>query len=429
MRRIKIVVIGAGSTYTPEIIEGLINAKERLEVGELALMDIDARKLDIVGGFSERMLKAAGMNCVCTRTTELESALYGAHYVLVQIRVGGMAARILDEKIPLKYGLIGQETTGIGGFFKGLRTIPELMKISGLMQQLCPAAFLINFSNPSGMVAQALLDHGKTPAIGLCNVPVNMLSRIRRELELPDAEIEYVGLNHLSWVTAIKSGGKDYLQEASLAGGNFLELKNLSDVDFDPGCIRMAGGIPNSYLSYYYYREKELKKLLTREKTRGEMCAGIERELLEIYSSTGEAVKPELLNQRGGALYSTAAVTLLEAIENNKKELHVVNIKNNGALPFMEEGDVVEIPAVMGADGAHPVPVKYFGNRHIITMMRTIKQYERHAVNAALYGDVDEAMRALCIHPLIGDYVAARDCFQELLKAHSPYLPQFGIGR
>ena len=425
MRRIKITVIGAGSTYTPEIIEGLIGVRDRLDVGELALMDIDRRKLDIVGGFSARMLEAAGMSCCCTRTTDLESALYGADYVLVQIRVGGMAARILDERIPLKYGLIGQETTGIGGFFKGLRTIPELVKISNLMERLCPAAFLINFSNPSGMVAQALLNHSKIKTIGLCNIPVSMLSRIRSDLGLPDAEIEYVGLNHLSWVTAIKSGGRDYFQEAALAGSNFLELKNLSDVEFDHGCIRMAGGIPNSYLSYYYYREKERMKLLTREKTRGEMCAEIERELLEIYSSDGPAVKPGLLGKRGGALYSTAAVTLLEAIENNKKEIHVVNIKNNGALPFMEEEDVVEIPAVVGADGACPVPVERFGNEHIIAMMRTVKQYERHAINAALYGDVDEAMRALCIHPLIGDYTVAKECFHEMLMAHSAYLPQF----
>ena len=239
---LKIAIIGAGSTYTPELIEGLINKRDSLPVKELYLMDIDERKLNIVGGLAKRMIEAADMDVNVVMTDDLDGSLINADFVLVQIRVGKLPARILDEKIPLKYGLIGQETNGIGGFFKGMRTIPVMIDIAKRMEKLCPDAWLINFSNPSGMIAQALLTHTKIKTMGLCNVPINMISSVKQKLGLENAEVEYVGLNHLTWITSIKHNGKDYLQEAIEQGINSEAMKNIPASGFTPELIKTVGG-------------------------------------------------------------------------------------------------------------------------------------------------------------------------------------------
>ena len=210
----KIAIIGSGSTYTPELIEGIINKRDSLPVTELYLMDIDKRKLDIVGGLCERMIKHAGLNCKVVLTMDYDEALKDADFVMAQIRVGKLPARVLDEKIPLKYNLIGQETCGIGGFFKALRTIPAMLDIVERMERLCPNAWLINFSNPSGIIAQALLTKTNIKMMGLCNVPINAIDSVKRRLDLPNADVEYIGLNHLAYITAIRDNGYDYLEEA-----------------------------------------------------------------------------------------------------------------------------------------------------------------------------------------------------------------------
>lgn len=427
MRSIKIVIIGSGSTYTPELIEGFINRKESLPLSSLYLVDIDERKRRIVGDLCRRMLRAQGITCPVVQTGDLEEALAGADFVLVQIRVGKLACRVMDEKIPLTYNLIGQETCGIGGMFKALRTIPVMMHICEKIEALCPNAWLINFSNPSGIVTQALLNHTKVKMMGLCNVPYNMFKSIREQMRLPqDAFIEYVGLNHLSWLTAIDDHGTDRLKEAIAKGINSEAMKNIPAQGFDQELIQKVGAIPSSYMEYYYFREKKLKLLKEAPQTRGEKCMEIEEELLALYSDNELHVKPDQLEKRGGANYSEVAVSLVNAIHNDLDEVHVVNILNHGALPFMADDDAIEIGAVIGKNGAKPIPVsKDFSNPHIAAYMRMVKAYERETVTAALYGDQDAAMRALMINPLVGDYNVAKSCFEEMLRAHRAFLPQF----
>lgn len=424
-KKLKISIIGAGSTYTPELIEGILKRKESLPITELVLMDIDARKLDIVGRLCERMILAEQLTCRVVRTADLDEALRDADFVLGQIRVGKLAARILDEKIPLKYNLIGQETCGIGGFFKAMRTIPVMLGIAQRMKELCPDAWLINFSNPAGILTEALLNHSEINMLGLCNVPFNMFKSIRETLQLDHPEITYLGLNHLSWITAIEQDGKDYLKQALEMGLNSEAMKNIPSSGFSKELIQMVGAIPSSYLEYYYFKNKKLDLLRSSELSRGEKCVQIEEELLQIYSDAALHTKPELLSSRGGANYSEVAISLVDAIYNDKQEVHVVNVLNRGALDFMEDTDAVEVRAVIGRDGAKPIKVEGFENRHIIDYMRMVKAYERETVSAAVTGSEDAAMRALLMNPLVGDYDAAYACFQELKEAHKAYLPQF----
>ena len=428
MRKLKIAVIGAGSTYTPELIEGIINRKDILPVTDIVLMDIDKRKLDIVSSLAHRMITHSGLTCSFEATENLETALDNADFVFAQIRVGKLPARVLDEKIPLKYNLIGQETTGIGGFFKALRTIPVLMNISEKMKTLCPDAWMINFSNPSGINGQALLNYTDTKMMGLCNGPIGMLSTPQWALGLDkeSTEVDYVGLNHLSYITSIRNrnDGRDYMREA--IEGNDEILDKLDGAQgFSKEIIKLAGGIPSGYLNYFYRPRYNLEKLLASKTSRGEDCLEIEERLLEMYQDANLYVKPAELSKRGGAMYSEVAVSLAESLWTDNKAVHVVNILNNGAIDFMENDDVLEISATVGKDGAVAIPLKTPVSRHIKSMMRTVKTYERYAVEAAIHGSKDDAIRALMSNPLIGDTDAAKACFEEMLEAHKAYLPQF----
>ncbi len=425
MQKLKIAIIGAGSTYTPELIEGVINRNSSLPVTELLLMDIDERKLNIVGGLCRRMVEKAGLKISFKLTMDLTEALRDADFVLAQIRVGKLPCRILDEKIPLKYGLIGQETTGIGGFFKALRTIPVMLEIAKQMEALCPQAWLINFSNPSGILAQALQNHTKIKTLGLCNVPINMFAEVGQSLGKSDLDIEYIGLNHLSFITGIRHQGEDLLCEALSQGVHGQGMKNIPLQGFSTELIQTIGAIPSSYLEYFYYREDKLKHLMEEEQCRGEVCVEIEERLLEQYQQETLADKPKELEKRGGARYSEAAISLVDAIYNDKHEVHVVNVLNQGALDFMAWDDTVEVAAVIGKSGAVPVPVPHFANTNVMELMKVVKAYERHTVKAAMDGDDDEAMRALLIHPLVGDYNKAKQCYEEMKQAHKAYLPNF----
>ncbi len=278
-------------------------------------------------------------------------------------------------------------------------------------------ANLINFSNPSGIIAQAILNNSKIKMVGLCNIPINMLRKVE-ELIGPNTQITYVGLNHLSWITSVLENNKEVIHTLydSFYSENVLNKYS-----------QLFSAIPCGYLEYFYGRTRKLNELLEKatSKTRGEECIEIENELLDIYADEDLHIKPEVLNKRGGALYSEAAVSLINAIENDLNEIHVVNLKNLGALPWMEYDDVVEIPTKITREGFHPCPVEHFNNAHIQDMMRTVKAYEKHTVNAALTGDKDEALYALAINPLIGDVEVAKKCLDEMLESNRKYLPQF----
>lgn len=422
---LKVAVIGAGSTYTPELVDGILTRREIFPVTELVLMDIDVRKLGIVGRLAQRMARHADDTLAVRMTEDLDDALRGASFVMVQIRVGKLPARHLDESIPLQHDLIGQETTGIGGFFKGLRTIPVMMGIAERMRALCPDAWMINFSNPSGMVAEALLRHADVRMMGLCNVPISMIRSAREAVGDGEATVETVGLNHLSWITSVRSQGREMLGELIAKGYAGKRPANLPKSAFDVGCLEAAGGIPNSYLLYFYYRKRRLEELKAEKRTRAEVCMEIEEELLALYADEGLYVKPALLDKRGGHLYSEAAVSLAEAIYNDTGAVHTVNVRNGGVLPYLEEDEVAEIACRIGKDGATPLPIESAGTRHMIEMIRTVKAYERLAVEAALTGDRAQAMAALLTHPLVGDYAQGKACFDALLEAHRAYLPQF----
>ena len=421
----KVAVIGAGSTYTPELVDGILRRREILPVEELVLMDIDERKLRIVGALAQRMAAHVDEKLRVRLTMDLDDALDKATFVMAQIRVGKLPARHLDESIPPTFGLIGQETTGIGGFFKGLRTIPVMMDIAGRMAARCPDAWLINFSNPSGMIAEALLRHTSVRMMGLCNVPINMSASARKAVGDENAQIESVGLNHLSWITSVKSHGKECLGDLLDQGYAGEKPANIPKSNFDRECLLACGGIPNSYLLYYYDRQERLRHQQEQEKTRAQVCMEIEEELLKLYVDEGLYEKPALLDKRGGHLYSEAAVSLAEAIYNDTGACHVVNVQNGGVLPYLEKEEVAEIACAIGKNGATPLPVQAQGTRHMVALIRTVKAYERLAVEAALTGSREAALAALMIHPLVGDYPRARDCFDALLKAHAQYLPQF----
>ncbi|MBQ4338101.1 MAG: 6-phospho-beta-glucosidase [Clostridia bacterium] len=424
MKEITVAVIGSGSTYCPELIDGFLKAKDSLKLKKISFMDIDERKRTIVGNLCIRMLKAEGVDCETVLTDDLDTALQGADFVVTQIRVGKLPARHIDETIPLKYNLIGQETTGIGGFFKALRTIPVIKNICDRIEAICPDAWLINFTNPSGIITDFVLNNTNVKCIGLCNVPIDMLDDTK-EITGDDSDITYVGLNHLSWITSVKVGGEEQLDKLIEQGFSPKVMKNIQDDGFSLETLAAIHAIPSSYLQYYYCRNAKLAHLHEGEKSRAQKCMEIEEELLEMYSDEGLYVKPALLDERGGHKYSLVAVSLINSIANDTNEEQVVNIKNGNTLPFLHPDDVVEISAKVGKNGAVPVPVEEIKNRHIIGLMSIVKEYERYTVEAAKTGSNEAALNALLVHPLVGDWEAATKCFEEMKEAHKDYLPQF----
>jgi len=426
-KKLKIAIIGAGSTYTPELIDGFIRLRDEIPIGEIAFMDIDERKRSIVGGLCVRMLHRAAMGCEAVLTGDLDTAVRNADFVVTQIRVGRLPARILDEKIPMKYGFLGQETTGIGGFMKAQRTIPVLCHIADRIRALAPQAYLVNFTNPSGIVTEAVRKHGFDRIIGLCNVPVNMYSSIEEQLPGGPVSMDYVGLNHLSWVYYVERDGVDITADVIRQGVKSERMKNISPSELDLQVTAVAGAVYSPYLEYYYDRRGKIRHSEQSPKCRGEECMEIEEQLLALYSNEELCCKPEQLERRGGHRYSEAAVNLIRDICQNSGRTHVVNVPNQGTLPFLLPDDVVEIACRIDRDGAHPLSLHPVDNSHIRTMMQVVKEYERQTVLAGLTGDRTAAMRALIIHPLIGDFPAAKQCLEEMLVANRAYLPQYSF--
>ena len=424
MKEINVAVIGSGSTYCPELIDGFLKAQDSLKLKRIVFMDIDDRKRTIVGNLCIRMLKAAGVDCETLLTDDLDTALQGADFVVTQIRVGKLPARHLDETIPLKYNLIGQETTGIGGFFKAQRTIPVMKHICDRIEAICPNAWLINFTNPSGIITEFVLNNTNVKCIGLCNVPIDMIDDIKEDVG-DDMDYTYVGLNHLSWMTSVKVKGEELIEKLLAEGFTPKVMANIKDDGFSIETLKAIHAIPSSYLQYYYCRNAKLKHLLEGDKSRAQVCMDIEEDLLEMYSDEGLYVKPALLDQRGGHKYSLVAVNLINSIANDTGDLQVVNIKNGNTIPFLNPDDVIEVAAYVGKDGAVAKPVGEINNKHIIGMMRIVKEYENLTVKAAKDGDEEAALNALLVHPLVGDWEAATKCFNEMKEAHKDYLPQY----
>jgi len=422
MRELKAAIIGAGSTYTPELIEGFIDRQNSLNFRSFYLMDINKEKLDIVGALAQRMLTSKGFSGKVVLTQDLDEALTGADYIFAQIRVGGLAARIRDEKIPLKYGLLGQETTGAGGFMKAIRTLPVMLDMAKRIENLAPDAWLVNFSNPSGIVAEALLNHSNIKMIGLCNCFINMHADIAKTIGTKDFDYEYIGLNHLSWITSVIVNGENILEQLGKPSG--AAMKNVPSVEYDNELVSAIKALPSSYLSYYYLRDEQLKHCADAKKTRGEVCVELETSLLKQYSNPALQEKPKELEERGGSLYSTAAVSVVDAIENDKNEYHVINVKNNGALSFLEDSDIIEAKCTVNRKGAFPAAVKKPDNPYIIGLIQAVKAYEKLTVRAVVNGSRADALAALMVHPLIGDYRKAKGVIDEMFEANADYVPK-----
>lgn len=398
----KIAVIGGGSTYTPELIEGFIERAAKLGLTELALMDIDPERLSVVGGFAQRMVAHAGDPFRVTLTENRTVALDGASFVATQFRVGKQAARHQDILLGLRHDLIGQETTGIGGMAKALRTLPVIFDICDDMDRVCPEAWLINFTNPSGLVTEAILNHtGRQKAIGLCNVPLEMKMTIAKHLGVADTDIDMdiVGLNHLGWVRKITVHGEDIT-------AGLLELlaseegpKNIPDMDFEPELIHALGAVPLYYNRFYYNTERVLEQLKAKPKTRAEEVMEVEEKLLAKYRDPSIVTKPEELGERGGAFYSKIAIDVMDAIVNDLGLAHAVNVRNQGAIPGLPDDVVVETMATIDKNGATPRPTWEVDESMLALLLRA-KMYEILTIKAAKNHSYHDAFKAMFTNPV-----------------------------
>ncbi|MCZ1181188.1 6-phospho-beta-glucosidase [Alkalihalobacillus clausii] len=432
---LKVVIIGGGSSYTPEIIEGFIERYERVPISEIVLVDIEAgaKKLAIVEALSKRMIEKSGYPIHVRSSFNRQHALENADFVTTQIRVGGLEAREKDERIPLEHGLVGQETNGAGGIFKAFRTIPVLLEIADDIHRICPQAWMINFTNPAGIVTEALLHHSlHKKVIGVCNIPFNMKTGIAEMFSCPveQVEIEFMGMNHFVFGKRVFIRGEDHTNEAlaKLTADNVhYSPANIVSLGWSKEFVRALQLLPNPYHMYYFQTEDVLKRDLAAFKehgTRAQIVKQVEESLFVTYENPALAEKPKELEQRGGAYYSETACNLVESLYTNKQDIQTVNTRNNGSIRDLPDDAVVEINAVITKEGPRPLAV---GNiplqvKGIISQM---KAFEQLVIKAALSGDYDDAYNALVMNPLVADEKKATAILDKLLEAHKDHLPQF----
>lgn len=435
MSGLKIVVIGGGSSYTPELIEGLLNRYHEMPVASLWLVDIEEgkEKVEIIAGLARRMIAKAGLTIEVVATLDRESALRDADFVCSQFRAGCLDARISDERISLKYGLIGQETNGLGGFANACRTIPIALEIAADMERLCPDAWLLNFTNPSWMVTEAILRHSRIKAVGLCNVPVIMQKGITTLLQCADEKevvMQVAGLNHFIFVRQILHKGKEWLPEVIAeinAGRDPLVPRNIPPFRWPSHLLQGLGMIPCAYLRYYYMKDDLLRQELAEaggEGTRGEVVKQLEKILFDQYRDPHLAVKPKALEGRGGQYYSEAACELMNAIYNDKRIIMHVNTRNNGAINGLPDDCAVEVSSLITASGPLPLNVAPFPE-DTLRLLQLMKSFERLTIEAALTGNRHTAWRALMLNPLIVSGEKLELALDEVIAENRQWLPAF----
>lgn len=433
---LKIATIGGGSSYTPEFVEGIIKRYKELPVRELWLVDIEAgkEKLEIVGNLAKRMVKKAGVPIDIHLTLNRREALKDANFVTTQLRVGLLAARAKDERIPLSHGFMGQETNGAGGLFKGLRTVPVILDIANEMQELCPKAWLINFTNPAGMVTEALARYSKhRKFLGLCNVPIGMENGIASILGIDKSRvrIDFAGLNHMVYGFNIWIDGENKTQEVMnkyIENSQSINMKNITAMEWDSEFIKSFKLMPCPYHKYYYKTKDMLKDELEKfekGKTRAEEVIETEKELFELYKEPSLKDKPKQLEKRGGAYYSDAACNLISSIYNDKGDLQVVNTFNNGTVKDFPDEYIIEVTAKITKDG--PIPHKFINEfpTQIKGLISQIKQFEILGAEAAVEGSYEKALLAMITNPLIVNDFEGHKLLDEMLEAHKEYLPNF----
>ena len=427
----KITVIGGGSTYTPELVNGFLARVESLPLKELCLMDIDSERLEVVGGFAQRMVKAKGEPFKVVLSTNQREAIAGASYVTTQLRVGMMPARRGDEYLGLRHGLIGQETTGVGGMAKALRTIPVILGIARDIREAAPGALLANFTNPAGLVTEALTRYAAdVPAVGVCNVGITAKMNILDELEQATgshveserAMLNTLGLNHLTWHRGFTVDGEEMWPVIFAA---YVEsLKQETEPEWDVRTIETLGMIPNYYLQYFYYTDKKFAAQKKWPPSRAEEVMAIEKDLLREYADPALTEPPADLMKRGGAYYSTLATQLINSHYNDLGQVHVVNTRNNGAVKDWPADWVLELPAKVDKMGIHPLPAEplppaCFG------LISQIKMYELLTVEAAVHGDRNALYQALLTHPLGPSADKVQEVMDDMLETNKQWLPQF----
>jgi 6-phospho-beta-glucosidase len=428
---LKVSIIGGGSTYTPELFQGFLDRQDLFPIDELWLMDIDQERLRIVGEFVQHLakVKKAQFNVIISH--DQTEAIRNASYVISQLRVGQMKARRDDEYLGMRHGLIGQETTGVGGMAKALRTIPVMLDIAEDIRKFAPNALLINFTNPSGLITEALSRYApEVNSVGVCNATLTtkmeILDRLSEKLGMPihpeDAEIKTLGLNHLTWFYGFLVHGEEYwpLIMQSLID----EMKNSDEPLFDPQTLSVLGMLPNSYLRYYYYPDKMLKLQEHWPPSRAEVVFEIEAKLLKLYQKKDLNDIPDLLMQRGGAYYSTVATQLMNAHYNNLDETHVLNVRQNGAVPGWPNDWVLEMPCKVTTNGIIPMPATPLAPV-CGSLVSRVKAYELMTVEAGVHGNHTSAYEALLTHPLGPSADAIQPVLDDLLETNRNYLPRF----
>lgn len=426
----KVAVIGGGSSYTPELIKGFLDRVRSFPLSELWLMDVAPDRLEIVGGFAQRIVEAAGAPFRVVLTTDPREAIAGASYVTTQLRVGGMAARREDEYLGQRHGLIGQETTGVGGMAKALRTIPVILQIARDIRETAPGALLVNFTNPAGLVTEALARHAPdVQSVGVCNVPItakmSLLQRLHggEAIDPARAQLDTLGLNHLSWHRGLTVDGEDVWPQ--IMADTLTELRGQGeDAEWDASTIEALQMIPNYYLQYFYYTGRKLAQQAQWPPSRAEQVMQIEADLLRQYADPALRQPPADLMKRGGAYYSTVATQLLNAHYNDLDEIHVVNVPHRGAVAGYPADWVLEMPCRVRRSGLQPAPAAPLPPA-VSGLLAQVKSYELLTVQAAVHGDRQAAYQALLAHPLgpAADQIAM--VLEDMLRINRAFLPQF----
>jgi len=410
---VKLAIVGGGSTYTPELIDGFARLRDSLPVEELWLVDPNAERVELISGMAKRMFARAGHPGRIVGTSDLVAGVSDADAVLIQLRVGGQDARRGDETWPHEVHCIGQETTGPGGLAKALRTVPVVLKVADAVRAHAkPDAWIVDFTNPVGIVTRALLQAGHR-AVGLCNVAIGFQRRFAGMLGVTpdDVTLGHVGLNHLTWIRSVTAGGVDHLP------GMFQHLDDLAaEVELPAHLLQLIGAVPSYYLRYYYAHDEVLEEQL-HSPSRADEVQAVERELLALYADTSVDTKPEALAKRGGAFYSEAAIELLAGLTGDTGETRVVNLRNGGTLPFLPDDHVIEVPARVTAAGVEALPVAPLDD-DIRGLISAVAGYERLALDAAVHGGRDRVLRAMQAHPLVLQYDRAEK-LTDLLVAHN----------
>lgn len=427
---LKITVIGAGSSYTPELFADLAAEAEPLNVEQVVLMDLNAERAAFVAGVSEKLVKVSGQHIKVSGTTDLEEAIRGADFVILQIRVGGLSARVRDEKLPMEFDMVGNETTGAGGFVCALRTISATLEIARAIEELSPNAWVFNLSNPAGIVTETLLKNTSLKVMGFCNIPINTTYALAEVLGVSPAKLQLdsFGLNHLSWVQRVFVEGEERLQSLiaeTCDTDSILYRRGIVDDFMEPDFFRTLAMIPSWYVRYFYFPEQTLEEDRSQAQSKGEKDMRAEARLREIFSTTGyDDEARQILSSKGGAQYYLPVLQAIQAIVNNSGDVIIADVRNGTALPDLPPDVCVEVPTRIFRERAEALPIGAMP-LSVRGLVQTVKAYEELTIQAALTGSRDIAIEALMANPLVGSFGKASRFFEQVLENERSYIPQF----